>query len=72
LEVKTCYAISKNQKGGFKQNLETLPQHVHITLTDVTNKYTGNEYRVNFMNYHTLGKENTVNGTIQLDVLYQG
>lgn len=72
MEVKTCYAILKNQNGGFKQNLETPPQNVHITLTDVTNKYTGKEYRVNFTNYHTHGKENTVNGTIHLDVLYHG
>ena len=72
MEVKTGYAILKNQKGGFKQNLETLPQHVHITLTDVPNKYTGKEYRVNFTNYHTHGKENTVNGTIHLNVLCQG
>jgi hypothetical protein len=72
LEVKICYAILKTQKGGFKQNLEILPQHMHITLTDVTNKYTGKEYRVNFTNNHTHGKENTVNGTIHVNVLYQG
>lgn len=64
MEVKTCYEILKNQKGEFKQCLETLPQHLHITLSDVTNKYNGKEYRVNFTNYHTHGKEYTVNGTI--------
>lgn len=68
MEVKTCHAILKNRKGGFKQHLETLPQHLHITLSDVTNKYNGKGYRVNFTNYHTRGKEYTVNGTIHLDV----